>query len=217
MERGSAQSWYGFGFMTNPYVGVRSSLTTGHFFSASCCRTVVMKTNTSFRATFSLRHFWIPIPKMKIFSIRFLFSSLFSFRNLSGLSKLGLSQIVLYKIDKNKNFLRICFITFAFVANFSIIILLWIKSFIQVQNNVYKVTYAYLCVCVCVHAWVCCFPAGAAVKNLPASADVDSTLGSGRSPWKRKWQPTPIFLPGKFHGQRTWQATVQGLKRVRHD
>jgi len=21
-------------------------------------------------------------------------------------------------------------------------------------------------------------------------------------PWSRKWQPTPIFLPGKFHGQR---------------
>ena len=22
-------------------------------------------------------------------------------------------------------------------------------------------------------------------------------------PWKRKWQPTPLFLPGEFHGQRT--------------
>jgi len=21
-------------------------------------------------------------------------------------------------------------------------------------------------------------------------------------PWRRKWHPTPIFLPGKFHGQR---------------
>ena len=21
--------------------------------------------------------------------------------------------------------------------------------------------------------------------------------------WRRKWQPTPVFLPGKFHGQRT--------------
>ena len=25
----------------------------------------------------------------------------------------------------------------------------------------------------------------------------------GRSQWKRKWQPTPVFLPGKFHGQRS--------------
>ena len=22
-------------------------------------------------------------------------------------------------------------------------------------------------------------------------------------PWKRKWQPTPVFLPGKSHGQRS--------------
>ena len=22
------------------------------------------------------------------------------------------------------------------------------------------------------------------------------------SPWRRKWQPTPVSLPGKFHGQR---------------
>ena len=21
-------------------------------------------------------------------------------------------------------------------------------------------------------------------------------------PWRRKWQPTPVFLPGKFQGQR---------------
>ena len=21
-------------------------------------------------------------------------------------------------------------------------------------------------------------------------------------PWRRKWQPTPVLLPGKFHGQR---------------
>ena len=22
-------------------------------------------------------------------------------------------------------------------------------------------------------------------------------------PWRRKWQPTAVFLPGKFHGQRS--------------
>ena len=22
-------------------------------------------------------------------------------------------------------------------------------------------------------------------------------------PWSRKWQPTPVFLPGKFHGERS--------------
>ena len=25
----------------------------------------------------------------------------------------------------------------------------------------------------------------------------------GEDPRSRKWQPTPVFLPGKFHGQRS--------------
>ena len=24
----------------------------------------------------------------------------------------------------------------------------------------------------------------------------------GKTPWSRKWHPTLVFLPGKFHGQR---------------
>ena len=24
-----------------------------------------------------------------------------------------------------------------------------------------------------------------------------------KDPWRRKWQPTPVFLPGEFHGQRS--------------
>ena len=29
----------------------------------------------------------------------------------------------------------------------------------------------------------------------------------------RKWQPTPVFLPGKFHGQGAWQATALGVTK----
>ena len=25
----------------------------------------------------------------------------------------------------------------------------------------------------------------------------------GKIPWRRTWQPTPAFLPGEFHGQRS--------------
>ena len=25
----------------------------------------------------------------------------------------------------------------------------------------------------------------------------------GKVPWRRKWQPTPVFLPGEPHGQRS--------------
>ena len=40
------------------------------------------------------------------------------------------------------------------------------------------------------------------VNNLAASAeDLGSISGSGRFR-RRKWQPTPVSLPGKFHGQR---------------
>ena len=26
------------------------------------------------------------------------------------------------------------------------------------------------------------------------------------SPWRRKWQPIPVFLPGKFYGQRSLEG-----------
>ena len=45
------------------------------------------------------------------------------------------------------------------------------------------------------------------VKDPPANAgdirDACSIPGSGRFPWRRKWLPTPVFLPGKPHGQRS--------------
>ena len=36
--------------------------------------------------------------------------------------------------------------------------------------------------------------------------------------WKRKWQPTPVFLPGKYHGQRNLVGySPWSCKRVRHN
>ena len=32
--------------------------------------------------------------------------------------------------------------------------------------------------------------------------------------WSRKWQPTPVCLPGKFHGQRTLASSVRSLSCV---
>ena len=40
----------------------------------------------------------------------------------------------------------------------------------------------------------------------------------GKVPWRRKWPPTPVFLPGKFHGQRCLaDYSPWGSKRVRHN
>ena len=37
-------------------------------------------------------------------------------------------------------------------------------------------------------------------------------------PWKRKWQPTPIFLPRKFNGQRSLVGySPWGRNRIGHD
>ena len=35
--------------------------------------------------------------------------------------------------------------------------------------------------------------------------------------FRRKWQPTLGFLPGEFHAQGAWQATVYRVARVAHD
>ena len=48
------------------------------------------------------------------------------------------------------------------------------------------------------------FPRGSESKESACNAgDLGLILGLGRSPWSRKWQPTPVFLPGKFHEQKT--------------
>ena len=50
------------------------------------------------------------------------------------------------------------------------------------------------------------FPAALVVKNPPASAG-DKTPRFypwvRKILWRRKWQPTPVFLPGESHGQRS--------------
>ena len=57
------------------------------------------------------------------------------------------------------------------------------------------------------------------VKNPPVSVgDMGSIPGLGRSLWRKKWQFTPVFLPGKSHGQRSLVGYVYGVtKRVRND
>ena len=46
-----------------------------------------------------------------------------------------------------------------------------------------------------------------AVRNLLADAgdarDVGLIPWVGKIPWRRPWQPTPVFLPGESHGQRS--------------
>ena len=43
------------------------------------------------------------------------------------------------------------------------------------------------------------------VKNLPAMQETQETwIQVGKIPCRRKWQPTPIFLLGKYYLWRSW-------------
>ena len=39
----------------------------------------------------------------------------------------------------------------------------------------------------------------------------------GKISWRRKWHPTPVFLPGKSHGWRSLVGYSPWGRRVRHD
>ena len=48
------------------------------------------------------------------------------------------------------------------------------------------------------------------VKNPPANAEdiQEENLIPEKIPKRRKLQPTPVFLPGEFQGQKRLEATV---------
>ena len=54
------------------------------------------------------------------------------------------------------------------------------------------------------------------IKNTPANA---GNLRPGfdpwvrMMPWRRKWQPTPVFLTGESHGQRSLWTTVHRVTK----
>ena len=59
------------------------------------------------------------------------------------------------------------------------------------------------------------FPGGASGKELACQYSRRKRCGFnpwvGKVPWRRAWQPTPVFLPGESHGQRAWWATVRSV------
>ena len=54
------------------------------------------------------------------------------------------------------------------------------------------------------------------VKNPPANAGDSGEVGSvpGKMPWRRKWQPTLVFVPRESHGQRSLAAKVHGVSEL---
>ena len=53
------------------------------------------------------------------------------------------------------------------------------------------------------------------VKNLPACERPGFDPWVGKMPWRRAWQPTPVFLPGESHGQRSLAGSSPQGHKVR--
>ena len=57
----------------------------------------------------------------------------------------------------------------------------------------------------------CLFWASLVAQKEKNPSEEIQEIWAERIPWRSKWQPTPVFLPGESHGQRN--ATVQGVAR----
>ena len=56
------------------------------------------------------------------------------------------------------------------------------------------------------------FPDGSDGKEPACNAGFDPRVQ--KIPWRREWLPTPVFLPGEFHGQRSLVGySPQGHKK----
>ena len=56
------------------------------------------------------------------------------------------------------------------------------------------------------------------VKNMSANAGGDAgSIPVLKILWRSKWQPTPVFLPGKSHGQRSLVCCSPWGHRVRYN
>ena len=52
------------------------------------------------------------------------------------------------------------------------------------------------------------------VKNQPAMRDTWVQSLGWKEPWRRAWQPTPVFLPGESPMDRgTWWPTVHRVEK----
>ena len=59
------------------------------------------------------------------------------------------------------------------------------------------------------------FPGDSEVKNLPAKQETQFRSWVRKIFRSRKWQLTPVFLPGKSHGQRSLEVySLCGLKQL---
>ena len=63
------------------------------------------------------------------------------------------------------------------------------------------------------------FPSGSVSKESTCNTgDTGDMVFDGwvrKIPWGRRWQPTPVFLPGKSMDKGAWLATIHGVAKNR--
>ena len=70
-------------------------------------------------------------------------------------------------------------------------------------------------VCTYIYIWLYQGPSGK--ESVCNAEDLGSVPGLGRSHGEGKYQPTLVFLPGEFHGQRSLMDYSLRDCRVGHD
>ena len=55
------------------------------------------------------------------------------------------------------------------------------------------------------------------IKSLPAMRETRVHSRGGKIPWRRKWHPTPVFLHGESHGQRSLVGYIPWGRKESHD
>ena len=61
------------------------------------------------------------------------------------------------------------------------------------------------------------FPNSSTDKESTCNAGVQVWFLGREDPWRRKWQPIPIFLPGKSQDREAWWLQSMGLESFRHN
>ena len=59
------------------------------------------------------------------------------------------------------------------------------------------------------------FPGSSVVKNLTAMLKTEFDPWVRKIPWRRAWQPTPVFLPGESPLRGAWRTTVLTVAKSR--
>ena len=76
-------------------------------------------------------------------------------------------------------------------------LLLWLPFLVLLLHSCNNVLH-YITVCL-----IPGFPGGSDGKESAENAELGVDPQVGNIPWRKKWLATPVFLPGKCHGQRS--------------